>query len=132
MKKEAKKVSKENICNIVSLIEENQLTSSEIITMFDITKYILYKIMDDYNIKPKVFKRGPKKPTGPKKTQFGLLLRGTEEEQKEAKILPECFVIDDFITDSKNGMKILELMPKYNLTLYQIRELRKKYELTRK
>jgi hypothetical protein len=70
--------------------------------------------------------------TGPKNTKFKQLLYGTEEQQKEAKILPESFVLSDFITDSKNKMKITELMSKYNLTLYQIRELRKQHNLTTK
>ena len=40
--------------------------------------------------------------------------------------------MEDFISDSKNGLKIKDLMPKYNLTLYQIRELRKQFDLKTK
>ncbi len=40
--------------------------------------------------------------------------------------------IHDFITDSKNSMKLTDLMSKYNLSLYQIRELRKQYDLKTK
>jgi transcriptional regulator with XRE-family HTH domain len=127
----SKKVSQEDILKIVSLIEGN-VNSTEIIKMFNITTYRFYKIMNEYNVKPAIFKKGPKKPTGPKKTQFKLLLEGTEEEQKQAKIFPEEFIVEHFIADSKKGMKILELMSKYNLTLYQIRELRKKYDLKRR
>ena len=40
--------------------------------------------------------------------KFKQLLYGTEEQQKSAKIFPECFVVDDFVVDSKNGMKITD------------------------
>ena len=98
----------------------------------DLEKVNEYKMMKENNVEPTIFKKGPKKPTGPKKTQFKLLLEGTEEEQKQANIFPSEFVIDDFIVDCKKGMKIVKLMSKYNVTLYQIRELRKQYELTKR
>ena len=79
--------------------------------------------MREYNLEPSVFKKGPKGPTGPKQTKFKELILGKKADQ---------FNKDDFIAESKNGLKIDELMSKYNLTLYQIRELRKKYELKRR
>jgi Mor family transcriptional regulator len=92
---------------------------------YKVSSYRFYKILREYDIKPK------KNKTGPKNTKFKQLLYGTEEEQKAAKIFPECFVVEDFVVDSKNGMKITDLMSKYNLTLYQIRELRKQNELNK-
>lgn len=121
-----RKISQEDILKIVSVMKEGKLTSGDIFRIFHITKYYLNKIIKEYNVKPAMFKMGPK---GPKKTKFKLLIEGTEEEQKQANIFPSEFVLNDFIVDCKKGMKILELMPKYNLTLYQIRELRKKYDL---
>lgn len=116
------------VLEIINTAEEGVLSLSEIVKKYNITIYRFYKIMNEYNIKTSL-KTGPKKATGPKKTKFKQLLYGTEEEQKAAKILPEQFVLEDFITDSKSGMKVMLLMEKYHLTLYQIRELRKKYDL---
>ena len=128
----SKKFSKEEIEKMLSVVKKGNSTSCEIVTMFGINKYYLYKMMKENNVDPSIFKKGPRKPTGPKKTRFKLLIEGTEEEQKQANIFPPEFVLNDFIADSKKGMKILELMSKYNLTLYQIRELRKKYDLKRR
>ena len=77
--------------------------------------------------------RGPRCKTGPKKTKFKQLLFGTEEEQKTAKIIPEHLNIDDFKTDCvTNKLKICELMSKYNLSLYQVREMRILYDVKTK
>jgi len=47
-------------------------------------------------------------------------------------VYSDTFDRDQFIGDSKNKMSILDLMSKYNLSLYQIRELRKELNLKRK
>jgi len=75
----------------------------------------------------------PQFPVDATEFQKQLLLyeTETEKEQKE-NILPEDFVVDDFVRDSKNGMKISELRFKYKLSLEQVRILRKKYELGKK
>lgn len=72
-----------------------------------------------------LFKRGP---TGPKKTKFKTLLLGTPEEQEKSKLVPENFNSVDFISDCKNKVKIMELINKHNLTLFQVRELLDKYD----
>ena len=128
----SKKFSKEEIENIIAVVKKGNSTSCEIVTTFGINKYYLYKMMKENNVEPTIFKKGPRKPTGPKKTRFKLLIEGTEEEQKKSNIFPSELVLNDFIADSKKGMKIVELMSKYNVTLYQIRELRKKYDLKRR
>ena len=114
-----------DILEFVKIIEKGELSSTEIMSKYKVSSYRFYKILREYDIKPK------KNKTGPKNTKFKQLLYGTEEEQKAAKIFPECFVFEDFVVDSKNGMKITDLMSKYNLTLYQIRELRKQNELNK-
>lgn len=117
-----------DILEFVKIVEQGELSSTEIMKKYKINSYRFYKMLHEYDLKPKKNKTGK---CGPKNTKFKKLLYGTEEEQKAAKILPECLVIDDFVADSKNGMKITDLMVKYNLTLYQIRELRKKHELNK-
>jgi hypothetical protein len=115
-----------NISNLIQIIEHSGLSSSEIMEKYNISSYRFYKIVHEYNLKP------TQKRSVPKKTKFKQLLYGTEEEQKEAKIFPDGFVIEDFIKDSKMHMSITHLMSKYNLTLYQIRELRIQYDLKTK
>ncbi len=127
---------KHNVQQIIDSIEKKELYSTEIMEKYNISLYHFNKIIHEYGLKPKQFNPGPKKGTSskkvPKNTKFKQLLYGTEAEKKASGILPEEYVINDFITDSKNGMVIPKLMEKYNLTLYQIRELRKQYELTKR
>lgn len=127
---------KDNVQQIIDTIEKKELYTKQIMEKYNISAYHLNKIIHEYGLEPKKLKPGPRKGTSskkvPKNTKFKQLLYGTEEEQKESQILPKEFVINDFITDSKNGMVIESLMSKYNLTLYQIRELRKKYELKKR
>jgi len=118
-------MSSVEILEFVKIIEQGELTSKEIMKKFNVSSYRFYKILREYDLTPK------KNKTGPKNTTFRQLLYGTEEDQKAAKIFPDCFVIDDFVVDSKNGMKITDLMAKYNLSLYQIRELRKQHGLNK-
>jgi len=119
------------ILDLVNIIQEGELSSMEIMEKYKLSSYRFYKILHEYGLETKKkIKCGPRNTSGlPKKTKFKQLLYGSEEEQKAAKIFPESLVIDDFITDNKNGMTIVNLMEKYNLTLYQIRELRKKHDL---
>jgi len=131
---DVQKIIHNDVDKIIDIIEEGKLSSMQIMKQYNISTYRFYKILHQYELVPKKLKCGKKVGSegakGPKNTKFKQLLYGTEEEQKAANILPEYFVVDDFIRDSKNGMKISELRFKYNLTLYQIRELRKKYDLT--
>ena len=54
-------------------------------------------------------------------------------EIQSAKIIPENVSIEDFKTDcSTNKLKVTELMSKYNLSLYQVRELRIAYDVKTK
>jgi len=127
---------KNNVHHIIDIIQKGDLSAVEIMKKYNISTYRFYKITREYNLVPKKkyigSQKGRSSSTLPKNTKFKQLLYGTEEEQRQAKILPEGFVIEDFITDSKNGIVIKDLMKKYNLTLYQIRELRKEYDLKTK
>ena len=119
-------LSEETLLKIVADIESGEKTPIEIRREYNITSYRYYKIIQEFDVNTKMFKQGPKGPTGPKKTKFKELLQGPVEEKTD---LPEAFSKENFIVDSKNGMKIVELMDKYKLTLYQIRELRKNFNL---
>ena len=121
--------SEEDIMNLIKIIDKRELSSIQIMKKYNISSYRFYKILREYDLKTIKHKPGR---TGPKNTKFKQLLYGSEEQQKAAKIFPEGFVIHDFITDSKNSMKLTDLMEKYKLTLYQIRELRKQYDLKTK
>jgi hypothetical protein len=115
-----------DVVELIAIIEEGVLSSIEIMKKYNISSYRFYKIVREYNVKTKKSTRRK----APKNTKFKQLLYGTEEQQQAAKIFPEGLHIEHFIADSKNSMKITELIKKYNLTLYQIRELRKQHELT--
>jgi len=114
----------DTILQIINEIQTETIPSMDIRKKYNLSKYRFYKIINDHNLRTPTMTRGPKCKTGPKKTPFKQLLHGTEEEQRAAKILPEHVNIDDFVTDCKNKVKISELMTKYHLSLYQVRELR--------
>ena len=110
--------------DVIKDIEQGQFTSTEIITKYGISTYKYYKILKEYDIKnTKTMKKGPKAPFGrpiPKNTAFKMLLNG------EANPINESFNFEQFKKDYDKGEKITNLMEKYHLTLYQVRELRKK------
>ena len=62
-------------------------------------------------------------PLGPRSTAFKNLLKQSDGGDENTTD------IDIFTKDCKEGMKISELMEKYKLSIYHIRELRKKHNL---
>jgi Mor family transcriptional regulator len=119
--------------NIVKDIESGNMEMKEIIKKYNLTSYKYYKIIKELEIKNESSsKRGPKGKTGPKNTKFKRMLYGSDKEQIDLEKTDEKFDKEGFIGDSKSGMKISELMEKYGLSLYQVRELRKRYELKTK
>lgn len=125
------RLNEEQLDNIVKDMEENILTFTQIKKKHNITSYQYYKVMKEYNLEPEVFKPGPKGPIGPRNNLFRKLLCGPEDVKESVDLLStECKT--NFVEDSKKGLKIHELMNKYNLTLYQIRELRKRFDLKRR
>lgn len=114
-----------DIMNLIKIIQEKKLTSTQIMEKYNINSYRFYKIVREYDLKIKKNKTGPK-------TKHKRLVDGTEEELRNAKILPEGFPIQDFITDHNNKMTITDLLSKYNITLYQLKELRIQHDLVSK
>jgi len=114
--------------NIVRDIDEGSLNLSQIVEKYHITKYKYSKIVKEYGIKKDyvaaVDNEYRKKP---KNTKFKQLLVQTDKPPD-----PSSFSLDDFKNDCKDRMKITELMDKHSLSLYQVRELRKTYDLKTK
>ena len=125
--------------DIVRDIEDVNISMRDILKKYKLTTYKYYKIINELDIKNETtIKRGPTGPTGPKKnrertyhkgpkeTRFKKMLRG---DVVDVDGVEEKFDLEEFKKDSKAGIKMTELMEKYKLTLYQVRELRKKYDL---
>jgi Mor family transcriptional regulator len=126
------KINEDVLEQIVIDMETENRTFTQIIKHYKITAYQYYKIMKDYNLQPEVFKSGPKGPTGPKRTKLTEILQGPIELVESMDTLLTTFDKKAFIEDNKNGMKIKELMTKYDLSLYQMRELRKRFDLKKR
>jgi Mor family transcriptional regulator len=119
--------SEYKIENIVRDIEDVNISMREILKKYNLTTYKYYKIINEFGITNETnVKRGPMNPTGPKETRFKKMLRG---DVVEVNGVEEKFDLEEFKKDSKDGMKLSGLMDKYKLTLYQVREIRKKYDL---
>ena len=120
-------MSENDVRIVIEDIESGNFSSKEIMKKYDLTNYKYYKILDEYGIKNPSMKQGPKGPfgpVGPKDTPFKKLM-----ERVENMVEPSSFNLEEFKEDCEKGMKLSELMDKYSLSLYQVRELRKKYEL---
>lgn len=113
-----------NIKEILEDIENGKLTVDQIVEKHNITKYKYNQILKTAEIK-KPYAHASNEKTA--KTDFQRMLK-----ESEAKTDNSSFDLEGFKADCKGGMKISELMEKYGLSLYQIRELRKKYELKTK
>jgi hypothetical protein len=109
---------------IIKDIEEGVMTIDEILSKHNITTYKYYQILKMAEIK-KPYAKTVKRRL-PKNTKFKQMLKGSGDNENLS------FDKESFIKDSKEGMKINELMDKYSLSLYQIRELRKKFDLKTK
>lgn len=118
---------KENISikDIVNDIEQGELTSQKIIEKYSINAYKYNKILKIAEIKkPYCHNADNKKP---KRTKFKKMLTESDVNTEDSS-----FDIEGFKEDCKKGVKISELMDKYKLSLYQVRELRKRYDLKSK
>lgn len=62
-----------------------------------------------------------------KTTKFKKMLRESEVNPEDG-----LFDLEGFKEDCHKGMKLSELMEKYKLSLYQVRELRKRFDLKTK
>jgi hypothetical protein len=116
---------------VLADIESGNFTSKEIMSKYDLSSYKYYKILEEYGVKNPSMKTGPKGsfgPVGPKNTPFKKLLSKSNEPDPD----PSSFNLEEFRKDCEKSMKIVELMDKHSLSLYQVRELRKKYDLKTK
>lgn len=117
-----------DIVNILKDAEEGAMTLDEIIEKYKITKYKYYQIVKSANIKKKYRLTIKKNKVSFKreKTEFQKMLEkslGTKEEKDE-----NSFDKEGFIKDCKEWMKIVDLMEKYGMSLYQVRESKKKFD----
>jgi Mor family transcriptional regulator len=112
-----------NIIDIVRDIESGSISREDILKKYDLTSYKYYKIMKEAGIKNSF--NDPRKK--PKQTFFKKILNNDQKQLDESS-----FNTESFKEDCNSGMKISDLMEKYGLTLYHIRELRKKYDLKTK
>jgi Mor family transcriptional regulator len=110
-----------DIKNILRDIESGENSSQSIIEKYNLTSYRYYRLLKEAGIKNPYSKLGA--PPGPRNTDFKRLLN-----QSHGSAEPD---INNFKEDCEKGMKLSELMEKYKLSLYQVRELRKKYGLTK-
>ena len=109
-----------DIKNIIKDIESGEFSPTMIINKYNLTHYKYYRILKDACLKNNYPKKGP---IGvPKNTPFKKLLNQNESDMSS-------FDLDNFKRDCEDGMKLSDLMDKYHLSLYQVRELRKKYDL---
>jgi hypothetical protein len=104
-----------SLINIIKDIESGNFSSNEIVSKYNLTKYKYYTILKESDIKNPYISK--------KITKFKKMLQQSPDNGNSS------FDLEKFKEDCKNGVKISELMEKYGLSLYEIRELRKKYDL---
>jgi hypothetical protein len=115
--------------NIVRDIENGRLTVNQIIEKYHITKYKYNKIRVEYDLqKDYVSLNDGENKKKPKNTKFKKILFQMDVPEPNSS----DFDMDAFKKDCVTGMKLSALMDKHHLSLYQIRELRKKYDLKTK
>lgn len=108
--------------DIINDIESGLLTSHEIMSKYELTKYKYYKILKEFGIKNPSMKTGPKGPNGVE-SNFKVLMSVSNKD------LPHDFNQEEFCNDITSKLKISDIVKNHNITLTQFRELRKKYNL---
>ncbi len=108
------------LIDIINDIQSGVYDYKDILKKYNLTRYKYDCILKNFDIKNPAVKKGPKN------TKFKRLLNSEEKDNKDKE---QKLDIESFKQDCKNGMKIAELMEKYKLSLYQVRELRIKYDL---
>jgi uncharacterized protein (DUF433 family) len=115
----------DKVKNIIIDIQSGKFSSLGIRQKYNLTLYRFYKIMNEYELRTDNFRPGPKGPSGPKNTKFKQFLYGTKEDREMDKVFQENFNLSEFIMDVKNNIKIEDILNKYNITIFQFRELKK-------
>jgi len=116
-----------NIKNIISDIENGELTMKQIIEKYGITIYKYNQIVKLAEIKKPYVQHSNEHKKKPKTTKFKKMLTESDVNPQDGS-----FDLEGFKEDCQKGMKISELMEKYKLSLYQVRELRKRFDLKTK
>jgi Mor family transcriptional regulator len=106
-----------DIKNILRDIESGDHSAQSIIEKYKLTSYRYYRLLKEAGIKNPYSKLGA--PPGPRNTEFKRLLNQSDGNDKEPDI-------NIFKEDCDGGMIIADLMEKYKLSLYQVRELKKR------
>lgn len=116
-----------DIKNIVSDIEDGELTMKQIIEKYGINTYKYNQILKLAEIKKPYVLHNNEHKKKPKTTKFKKMITDSEVNPEDSS-----FDLEGFKVDCQKGMKISELIKKYKLSLYQVRELRKRYDLKSK
>ena len=117
------------INSIVEEIEKGELNIAQIVEKYQITFYKYDQIRKQMNLKKGYVLKDNKRV---KTTAFTKLLSQFVTDSKEEKPINENTInIEEFQEACKNGKKITELMEQFKLSLYQVRELKKKLSLQR-
>lgn len=112
--------------NIVRDIDNGCLTVNQIVEKYHITKYKYNKIRIEYDLqKDYVSSNNGENKKKPKNTKFKKILIQADVKDPDSS----SFDLEAFKKDCKDGMKLSVLMDKYKMSLYQVRELRKRYDL---
>jgi hypothetical protein len=107
-----------DIVGIIRDIEEGRLSIRQIREKYSISGYKYSLIVKEAGIRKKyVYEQTDHS----KNTPFKRLLNGSTDS------VDETFNLRQFVEDCRAGETISSLMVKYGLSLYQIRELRKKH-----
>lgn len=113
-----------DIKNIIRDIESAQHPPRTIMEKYNLTSYKYYKLLKEADIKNLYPKKGPIGVS--KNTPFKKLLNQSDDHDESE------FDLEAFKKDCESEMKLSELMDKHHLSLYQVRELRKRYDLKTK
>lgn len=114
----------ELINSIVEEIEKSALTIPQILEKYNISSYKYDQIRKQMNLKKGYVLKDNRRV---KTTAFTRLLSQFVSESKVEKPIDETLVdMEEFQKACKDGKKITELIEHFKLSLYQVRELKKK------
>lgn len=117
----------ELISSIVEEIEKSELNIPQILEKYNITFYKYEQIRKQMNLKKGYVLKDNRRV---KTTPFTRLLSQFVNGSKDQTPVDETSVnMEEFQKACKDGKKITELMEDFKLSLYQVRELKKKLSL---
>ena len=117
----------ELLSGITEDIQQGELTIHQILEKYSITMYRYNQIRNKLNLKKAYVLKDNKRV---KTTSFTRMLDKFSKASNEVKEVDETqFNLDEFKKACNEKMKIVDLMKTFSLTLYQIQELKKRYNL---